>query len=208
MRGRGERVGGAGLGWPGLGRFTLGRVTLLLSLLLMAACAKTGGVAPVPQTSMVPGNPGAADGIHPYQGDLIQCVTYARQVSGIDIMGDAWSWWEGASGKYDRGHQPRFMSVLVLSRTQRLKLGHLAVVMDIQGPRLIRVTHANFGNDPVSRRVIYDSMPVADVSPDNDWSLVRFWNYQAQAWGILYPAYGFVYSDKSGTLTTASAPSS
>jgi hypothetical protein len=174
----------------------------------MAACAKTGGVAPGPQTSMVPGNPGAADGIHPYQGDLIQCVTYARQVSGIDIMGDAWSWWDGASGKYDRGHQPRFMSVLVLSRTQRLKLGHLAVVMDIQGPRLIRVTHANFGGDPVSRRVIYDSMPVADVSPDNDWSLVRFWNYQAQTWGILYPAYGFVYSDKSGTLTTASAPSS
>jgi hypothetical protein len=199
MRGRGERVGGA---WPGFRRSAL-----LLSLLLMAACAKTSGVAPVPQTSMVPGNPGAA-GIHPYQGDLIQCVTYARQVSGIDIMGDAWSWWEGASGKYDRGHQPRFMAVLVLGRTQRLKLGHLAVVMDIQGPRLIRVTHANFGSDSVSRRVIYDSMPVADVSPNNDWSLVRFWNYQAQAWGILYPAYGFVYSEKSGTLTVASAPSS
>jgi len=28
------------------------------------------------------------------------------------------------------------------------------------------VTHANFGSDPVSRRVIYDSMPVADVSPE------------------------------------------
>ena len=202
MRGRGRTEVGARQGWPGFRR-----AALLLSLLLMAACAKTG-VAPVPQTSMVPGNPGAADGIHPYQGDLIQCVTYARQVSGIDIMGDAWSWWEGASGKYERGHQPRFMAVLVLSRTQRLKLGHLAVVMDIQGPRLIRVTHANFGSDLVSRRVIYDSMPVADISPNNDWSLVRFWNYQAQAWGILYPAYGFVYSEKSGTLTAASAPNS
>jgi hypothetical protein len=98
------------------------------------------------------------------------------------------------------------MAVLVLSRTQRLKLGHLAVVMDIMGPRQIRVTHANFGSDPVSRRVIYDSMPVADVSPDNDWSLVRFWNYQAQAWGILYPASGFIYPEKTGmTLTSASA---
>jgi surface antigen len=158
---------------------------------------------------MLPANPSPADGIHPYQGALMQCVPYARQVSGIDITGDAWSWWDGAAGKYDRGHQPRFMAVLVLSRTQRLKLGHVAVVMDIMGPRQIRVTHANFGSDPVSRRVIYDSMPVADVSPDNDWSLVRFWNYQAQAWGILYPASGFIYPEKTGmTLTSASVPSS
>ena len=139
----------------------------------------------------------------------LQCVPYARQVSGIDIMGDAWTWWGAAEGKYDRGNQPRFMAVLVLSRTQRLKLGHVAVVVDVVGPRQIRVTHANFGSDPVSRRIIYDSMPVADVSPDNDWSLVRFWNYQAQAWGILYPAYGFVYPQKSTpTFTTASTPSS
>ena len=97
----------------------------------------------------------------------------------------------------------------VLSRTQRLKFGHVAVVVDVVGPRQIRVTHANFGSDPVSRRIIYDSMPVADVSPNNDWSLVRFWNYQAQAWGILYPAYGFVYPQKSSpSFVTASAPSS
>jgi len=78
----------------------------------------------------------------------------------------------------------------------------------VVGPRQIRVTHANFGSDPVSRRIIYDSMPVADVSPNNDWSLVRFWNYQAQAWGILYPAYGFVYSERAGGSTAAAAPSS
>ena len=207
MRGRGETEVGKGRRWPSPRRSALGRTVLLLSLLLLAACARTNGVAPsAPQTAMMPGNPGSPDGIHPYQGSLIQCVTYARQVSGIDIMGDAWSWWDGASGKYDRGHQPRFMAVLVLSRTQRLKLGHLAVVMDIVGSRQIRVSHANFGSDPVSRRVIYDSMPVADVSPDNDWSLVRFWNYQAQAWVILYPASGFIYPEKTGmTLTSASA---
>ena len=187
------------------------RLALLLPLLLLlAACAgKTTGVSLTPQNAMLPPNPSPADGIHPYQGALMQCVPYARQVSGIDITGDAWSWWDGAAGKYDRGHQPRFMAVLVLSRTQRLKLGHVAVVMDIMGPRQIRVTHANFGSEPVSRRVIYDSMPVADVSPDNDWSLVRFWNYQAQAWGILYPASGFIYPEKTGmTLTSASVPSS
>jgi hypothetical protein len=32
---------------------------------------------------------------------------------------------------------------------------------------------------------------------------VRFWNYQANAWGILYPAYGFIYSEKAGAGATA-----
>ena len=174
-------------------------------LLLLAACARTVQ----PETAALPAIPPGISGIHPYQGDLIQCVPYARQVSGIDIMGDAWTWWDGAAGKYARGNQPRFMAVLVLSRTPRLTLGHVAVVVDVDGPRQIRVTHANFGSDPVSRRIIYDAMPVVDVSPGNDWTLVRFWNYQAQAWGILYPAYGFVYPQKSSpSFVTASAPSS
>ena len=207
MRGRGEDGGRARRG--SLTGERLGQAVLLLSLLLLAACGKTTGVAPTTVTAALPGPSGTPEGIHPYQGDLIQCVPYARQVSGIDITGDAWTWWTGASGKYERGNQPRFMAVLVLSRTPRLKLGHVAVVMDIEGPRQIRVTHANFGSDPVSRRIIYDSMPVADVSLNNDWSLVRFWNYQAQAWGILYPAYGFVYTEKAGTvMSSAATPSS
>jgi len=177
-----------------------------LGLLLLAGCAKT--IAPVPETAALPPSPPATDGIHPYSGELIQCVPYARQVSGIDILGDAWTWWGASVGKYDRGHQPRFMAVLVLSRTQRLKLGHVAVVVDVEGSRNIRVTHANFGSDPASRRIIYDSMPVTDVSIANDWSLVRFWNYDAKAWGIVYPAYGFIYAEKSGTSTAASSPGS
>ena len=44
-------------------------------------------------------------------------------------------------------------------------------------------------------------MPAIDVSAENDWSLVRFWNYQANAWGILYPAYGFIYPEKPGAGT-------
>jgi hypothetical protein len=52
-------------------------------------------------------------------------------------------------------------------------------------------------------------MPVADVSLNNDWSLVRFWNYGAQAWGILYPADGFVYAEKDGAIqATSAAPGS
>ncbi len=171
-------------------------------LLALSACA----TANLPQ-KMVASTPAAptempgGDGIHPYQGELLQCVPYAREVSGIDITGDAWSWWDGSLGKYERGHQPRFMSVLVLSRTQRLKLGHVAVVVDIVNPREIRVTHANFGWDSASRHIIYDSMPAIDVSAANDWSLVRFWNYEAKTWGIVYQASGFVYPEKTGTVT-------
>lgn len=179
----------------------------LLLLGLLAGCAdnlpSSMATAGVPPPSAPPSSP---DGIHPYQGELIQCVPYAREVTGIDIMGDAWTWWDGALGKYTRGHQPKFMAVLVLSRTQRLKLGHVAVVVDIVGPREIRVTQANFGSDYVSRHIIYDAMPATDVSAANDWSAVRFWNYQLQAWGIVYPAYGFIYPERLDTVTAQGTP--
>jgi len=180
----------------------LASLALRLALLgLLAGCAASLPEATAPGVPPQPGPaPQEAAGIHPYQGDLIQCVPYAREVTGIDIMGDAWTWWDAADGKYQRGHKPAFMAVLVLSRTERLKLGHVAVVVDVQGPREIRVTHANFGSDPISRRIIYDAMPVSDVSPANDWSLVRFWNYQLQAWGIVYPAYGFIYPERVTTV--------
>ncbi len=179
----------------------------LLLLGLLAGCAdnlpSSMATASVPPPSAPPISP---DGVHPYQGELLQCVPYAREVTGIDIMGDAWTWWDGALGKYTRGHQPKFMAVLVLSRTQRLKLGHVAVVVDIVGPREIRVTQANFGSDYASRHIIYDAMPATDVSAANDWSAVRFWNYQLQAWGIVYPAYGFIYPERLDTVTAQGTP--
>ncbi len=183
----------------GRGPTSRGPGLALLLLLVLSACAKPATVPP--QVAVGPVTPTPAPyGIHPYQGDLVQCVPYAREVTGIDITGDAWTWWNGSRGKYQRGHQPQFMSVLVLSRTLQLKLGHVAVVVDVTGPREIRVTHANFGSDPQSRRIVYDSMPAIDVSPGNDWSLVRFWNYQVKAWGITYEAYGFIYPERAGAV--------
>src|SRR5258708_1291467 len=43
-----------------------------------------------------------------------QCVPYARAHSGVGIWGDAWAWWDKAAGRFDRSHQPRAGSVMVL----------------------------------------------------------------------------------------------
>jgi hypothetical protein len=79
--------------------------------------------------------------------------------------------------------------VLVFRRTGRLPSGHVAVVSQVLGRRQIMVTQANW----VHHRVTEDQ-PVIDVSPDNDWSVVRVWyprvnDYGASAW----PAYGFIH---------------
>ena len=36
-----------------------------------------------------------------------QCVPFARLISGIQIFGDACTWWQQAIGKYDVGFQPQ-----------------------------------------------------------------------------------------------------
>ena len=42
-----------------------------------------------------------------------QCVPFARLISGIQIFGDAHTWWKQAVGKYDTGTTPVVGSVLV-----------------------------------------------------------------------------------------------
>jgi hypothetical protein len=123
----------------------------------------------------------------------VQCVPYARQVSGVQIRGDAHSWWHQAAPRYSQGNVPEPGAVLVLAKTGKLRHGHLAVVRRVIGPRHIDVTHSNWGNDNASRSMIYDSMRAEDVSARNDWSRVRFWNYHIDAFGLPYSALGFIY---------------
>jgi hypothetical protein len=121
-----------------------------------------------------------------------QCASFVREIVGIPLHGDAWTWWDQAAGRYPRGSAPTEGAVLVLRQTEQLHYGHVAIVRHIVGPREITVTHADWGGDDSSRRLIYDSMPVFDVSAHNDWSELRFWNASAQAFGHVYPAYGFI----------------
>ena len=177
----------------------------LAALLLLAGCS---GPKP-PATITAPVQQPTLAAVPPYAVDHragTECVPYARARSGIGIFGDAYSWWETAAGHYARGSKPAPGSVLVLRKTSRLRHGHLSVVSAVVGPREIRVDHANWQPDAV-----ITSMPVIDVSPANDWSLLRFWNQEARVWGGVYPAAGFIYNapDKvarlkgSGTTTTS-----
>lgn len=119
----------------------------------------------------------------------LACVPYARERSGIALRGDAYIWWEAASGVYERGDKPAPGAVLVLRQTPRLRSGHVAVVTAIVNQRQILVDHANWIPGEIAT-----NMPVIDVSPENDWTQLRFWNAPSRTFGAIYPAAGFVYT--------------
>jgi hypothetical protein len=67
--------------------------------------------------------------------------------------------------------------------------GHLAVVRRIVSSREIRIDHANWLNNGA----IFMDDPVADISPNNDWTRVLVWNVQTHAWGVhTYNVTGFI----------------
>jgi surface antigen len=157
---------------------------------MLAAC---GAAPPAPadlQSAAITAPPGPEG--------FVQCVPYARAVSGIEIYGDAWTWWRGSAGRYGRGEEPRAGAVLAFRRTDRLRLGHLSVVTQVLGPREVLVTHANWGDSAKTRGRIDSDIRVIDVSPGNDWTAVRVWNRRAGAFGSVYPAHGFIYPQPAG----------
>jgi surface antigen len=159
-------------------------------LALLASCSQTGSVA---RSSSTPHNGVVLASQTP--GGFIQCVPYARDVSGVQIFGDAWTWWSQANGRYERGATPTPGSVLTLRRTKRLSGGHVAVVASVLDSRRILVDHANWGDNSDTRGKIHVRQPVIDVSPRNDWSQVRFMNTLG-TFGAIYPSYGFIYADR------------
>jgi hypothetical protein len=173
-------------GW--MGRVRLWVVFFLA--LLLAACA-----GPRSDETRVPSRAGQTTVAALPPSMPVECVPYARLVSGIEIYGDAWTWWTGSRGRYAQGQAPQLLAVLVLSRTDRLRRGHVAVVTDIVSAREIRVSHANWGWDRRTRHRVLENMPVIDVSSDNSWRAVRFWNDESGTFGRVYPAYGFIYRD-------------
>ncbi len=125
----------------------------------------------------------------------VQCVPYARERSGIQIRGNAHTWWHQAAYRpeYQQGSRPKEGAVLVLSRAGKLKYGHVAVVQRVIDSRNIEVAHSNWGYNRTTRSYIYNRMPVKDVSANNDWSKVRFWDYPSRSYGRAFPVSGFIY---------------
>ena len=118
-----------------------------------------------------------------------QCVPYARLHSGINIYGDAYTWWSQAQHRYGRQSDPRKGAVMVLAGYAGPSRGHLAVVRRIVSRREIRIDHANWFEDGT----IYVNNPVQDVSEENDWTRVRIWNMRTGAWGgNVYNVQGFI----------------
>lgn len=125
----------------------------------------------------------------------LECVPFARALSGIDIRGNAADWWQRADGRYAKGVNPDVGAVMVFARTSRLPAGHVAVVSKVVSRREIMVTQANW----VHHHVTTDQL-VADISPYGDWSRVRVWWPPSNAMGAsVYPVYGFIYSGYSSS---------
>lgn len=134
-----------------------------------------------------------------------QCVPFARLASGIQIFGDAYTWWKQAAGRYETGFQPKAGAVLCFKPTGRMKLGHVAVVSQVLTDRVIQISHANWSRIGGARGQIEQNVTVVDVSPSGDWSSVKVWYDPVRDLGSsAYPTYGFIYQD-AGAQRTASS---
>ncbi len=134
-----------------------------------------------------------------------QCAQFARLFTGIQIFGDAWTWWSQAAGKYARGAAPKAGSVLVFRPYGAMRLGHVAVVSQVLTDRIIQVTHANWSLLGGKRGQVEKDVTVVDVSPGGDWSQVKVWyDPKGDLGTTVYPTYGFVYKALD-TLTRAAS---
>jgi hypothetical protein len=124
----------------------------------------------------------------------LNCVQYVRKVSGMDISGNGWQWWENASGVYERGHTPKENAIMVFDHTPSMEHGHVAIVSKILNSRLITVNHANWAHLRSLKGHVNTGVMVQDVSDRNDWSSVRVMDQGTQSYGRENPVLGFVYN--------------
>ncbi|MES2422774.1 MAG: CHAP domain-containing protein [Pseudomonadota bacterium] len=127
----------------------------------------------------------------PAAAQFWQCVTFARSVSGIEIRGNANTWWGQAEGRYERGHAPKAGAVLAFAATSRMRVGHVAMVSKVVSDREVLLTHANWSRPGA----IETNVRAIDVSAAGDWSMVKVWyGPQGDLGTSAYPTKGFIYS--------------
>jgi surface antigen len=144
---------------------------------------------------------GGSAALPPY----LQCVPYARRVSGVQIFGDAHTWWAQAAGRYERGYTPRLGAVMAFKPHGNMRLGHVAAVSRIIDARTVLLRHSNWSPINGRRGQIEDNVRATDVSENNDWSEVRVWFDPIQALGgTHWPVQGFIYNRPARRLEEGS----
>lgn len=128
----------------------------------------------------------------PAQARFWQCAPYARAVSGIQIFGNAHTWWDQAAGRYERGNKPKAGAVMAMASTSRMRLGHVAMVKEVVSDREVILDHANW----TRRGGVERSARAIDVSAAGDWSLVKV-QYGGALGTSSYPTFGFIYGGKA-----------
>ncbi|MGB5077217.1 MAG: CHAP domain-containing protein [Sphingorhabdus sp.] len=130
----------------------------------------------------------------PAQAFALQCVPFARQASGIELFGNAKTWWDQASGRYARGGEPEIGAVMAFKPTRSMPIGHVGTVSKIISDREVLIDHANWSIIEGRRGQIERGAKVVDISGAGDWSEVRVWYAPVKGLGTSsYPLYGFIY---------------
>lgn len=182
------------------------KAILTASIIALSACTS---ILPAQARDMIStavtsaDGPGAGGTIDNKPGYL-ECVPFARDRTGINLHGDAWTWWNKAAGRYARGHTPKVGAVMALEPFHNSKLGHVAAVTRIIDSRTILVSHSNWSPINGERGQIERNVTVLDVSPTNNWSEVRVWYAPSNNLGAAHwPVTGFIYPEKPGNTDAA-----
>ncbi len=128
------------------------------------------------------------------QAGYLQCAPFAREVSGIEIRGNANTWWGQAAGRYERGATPQVGAVMAFKAVRSMPVGHVAMVSKVVSAREVLLTHANWSR----RGGVERNVRAIDVSAAGDWSQVRVWFAPVGGLGTSsYPVAGFIYAGKA-----------
>lgn len=168
------------------------RVSVACALLLLTtACAQKFGEAEPPSRldpELVTRAVQEATALRA-RGQRVWCVPFARNASGIEIRGNAGTWWDSAKGEFARGSEPLVGAVMAFSATRKLPMGHVAVVSKVISEREVEIDHANWVRNKVTL-----GMRAVDVSDKNDWSRIRVESTPGTL-GRVYPLDGFISHD-------------
>lgn len=119
----------------------------------------------------------------------IECVPYARSRSGIQIFGNADTWWGQAQSKGSKPYAGAVMSMPKQGTTSLSQYGHVAFVASVISSSEIVIDHANW-NAPVG--TVFTGVRVRDIS--GNWTRVQIENTPGSGYGSsTYTVDGFIY---------------